>query len=92
MFSLDDLKWRQVEGLDPERSPGARSGFSFIPCPEGAILHGGYRKDYVKGLRPKGVPLDDTWLLRCGLQIRYASLAEQSQDGHGSDKDQMGAA
>jgi len=41
-----------------------RSGFSFIPCPEGAILYGGYRKEYVKGTRPKGVPLDDAWLLR----------------------------
>ncbi len=64
VFDLDIFRWKQIENLDPDRCPSARSGFSFIPCPEGAILHGGYRKDYVKGTKPKGVPLDDTWLLR----------------------------
>ena len=28
------------------------------------ILHGGYCKEYVKGKRPVGVMLEDTWLLR----------------------------
>ena len=42
-----------------------RSGFSFLPTPEGILLHGGYCKEYVKGSRPVGVMLDDTWFLRC---------------------------
>ena len=42
-----------------------RSGFSFLPTPEGILLHGGYCKEYVKGSRPIGVMLDDTWFLRC---------------------------
>lgn len=44
--------------------PRPRSGFSFLPCPDGVILHGGYCKEYVKGKRPVGVMLDDTWLLK----------------------------
>ena len=42
-----------------------RSGFSFLPTPDGILLHGGYCKEYVKGSRPIGVMLDDTWFLRC---------------------------
>ena len=60
----------------------ARSGFSFLPHPDGILLHGkfdgalldiglilnfsvgGYCKEYVKGQRPVGVMLEDTWLLR----------------------------
>jgi hypothetical protein len=77
VFDTQELKWKQIEYLDKDRAPGCvlpsvldsahprpRSGFSFIPCPEGAILHGGFVKQYVKGVRSKGVPLDDTWLLR----------------------------
>ena len=41
-----------------------RSGFSFLSTPEGILLHGGYCKEYVKGSRPIGVMLDDTWFLR----------------------------
>ncbi len=42
-----------------------RSGFSFLSTPDGILLHGGYCKEYVKGSRPVGVMLDDTWFLRC---------------------------
>ncbi|KAF8815477.1 hypothetical protein BYT27DRAFT_7193487 [Phlegmacium glaucopus] len=44
-----------------------RSGFSFLPCADGIILHGGYCKQYAKGKRPVGVTLDDTWLLKITL-------------------------
>lgn len=40
----------------------ARSGHSFLPCPEGLILHGGYTKTY-EGKRVTGMALSDTWLL-----------------------------
>ena len=79
IFDMNELKWKQIEYLDKDRAPGyvavllthgpgahsrPRSGFSFIPCPEGAILHGGFVKEYVKGVRSKGVPREDTWMLR----------------------------
>ncbi|KAK4705245.1 hypothetical protein P7C70_g960, partial [Phenoliferia sp. Uapishka_3] len=35
-----EYKWHQIEIKDVDRKPGARSGFSFLSCPEGLILHG----------------------------------------------------
>ncbi|KAI0717154.1 hypothetical protein C8Q76DRAFT_616487 [Earliella scabrosa] len=64
LFDTQEYKWRQVEFKDAERKPSPRSGFSFLSTPEGILLHGGYCKEYVKGSRPIGVMLDDTWFLR----------------------------
>ncbi|SCV74046.1 BQ2448_6478 [Microbotryum intermedium] len=58
-----NCRWRQIEIGQVDRKPGPRSGFSFIPCPEGVILHGGYTKTY-EGKRATGQALNDTWLLR----------------------------
>ncbi|KAL8290639.1 hypothetical protein RQP46_002897 [Phenoliferia psychrophenolica] len=58
-----EYKWHQIEISDVDRKPGARSGFSFLSCPEGIILHGGYTKTY-EGKRVTGMALSDTWLLR----------------------------
>ncbi|KAF8805520.1 hypothetical protein BYT27DRAFT_7192636, partial [Phlegmacium glaucopus] len=46
-----------------DAKPSPHSGFSFLPCAEDIILHGGYCKEYAKGKRPVGVMLHDTWLL-----------------------------
>ena len=51
-----------------------RSGFSFLPTADGILLHGGYCKEYVKGSRPIGVMLDDTWFLRSVYSIEYHKL------------------
>ncbi|KAI0078590.1 galactose oxidase [Panus rudis PR-1116 ss-1] len=64
LFDTQEYKWRQIEFRENDRRPSPRSGFSFLPCAEGVLLHGGYCKEYVKGSRPVGVMLDDTWLLR----------------------------
>ncbi|OBZ65625.1 Kelch repeat-containing protein 3 [Grifola frondosa] len=64
LFDTQEYKWKQVEFKDNDRKPSPRSGFSFLPTPEGILLHGGYCKEYVKGSRPVGVMLDDTWFLR----------------------------
>ncbi|SGY45982.1 BQ5605_C001g00367 [Microbotryum silenes-dioicae] len=58
-----NCRWHQIEIGQVDRKPGPRSGFSFIPCPEGVILHGGYTKTY-EGKRATGQALNDTWLLR----------------------------
>ncbi|KAI9431730.1 galactose oxidase [Lactarius indigo] len=68
VFDTQEYKWQQIEFKDPnERRPSPRSGFSFLSTPEGIILHGGYCKEYMKGKRPVGIMLDDTWLLRLSL-------------------------
>lgn len=63
LFDTDTYKWKQIEMRDTDRAPGARSGFSMIACPEGVLVHGGYRKEFTKGSKPVGVALDDTWML-----------------------------
>ncbi|KAI0246941.1 hypothetical protein BJV78DRAFT_1250109 [Lactifluus subvellereus] len=76
VFDTQEYKWQQIEFRDPnERRPSPRSGFSFLPTPDGIILHGGYCKEYTKGKRPVGVMLDDTWLLRLSLATAPESPA-----------------
>ncbi|CAE7223491.1 unnamed protein product [Rhizoctonia solani] len=64
MFDTQLYTWKQIEFGPTARRPSARSGFSFLPATEGAILHGGYVKEYVKGKRVEGKALEDTWLLQ----------------------------
>lgn len=63
---MSEYKWHQIAQSEL-RKPASRSGFSFLPCAEGVILHGGYCKRYVKGQRTQGVALEDTWLLKLTL-------------------------
>ncbi|KAF9644018.1 galactose oxidase [Thelephora ganbajun] len=67
LFDIQEYEWKQIVMKDNERKPSPRSGFSFLPTPEGIILHGGYCKEYSKGKRPIGVMLDDTWFLKLSL-------------------------
>ncbi|CAE6469542.1 unnamed protein product [Rhizoctonia solani] len=64
VFDTQLYTWKQIEFGPTARRPSARSGFSFLPSTEGAILHGGYVKEYVKGKRVEGKALEDTWLLQ----------------------------
>ncbi|KAL4068642.1 hypothetical protein V8B97DRAFT_1873062 [Scleroderma yunnanense] len=66
-FDTQEYKWKQIEFKEIDRKPPPRSGFSFLPTPEGIIVYGGYCKEYTKGKRPVGVILDDTWFLRITL-------------------------
>ncbi|KAI0330708.1 galactose oxidase [Cubamyces sp. BRFM 1775] len=80
LFDTQEYKWRQVEFKDTERRPSPRSGFSFLSTPEGILLHGGYCKEYVKGSRPVGVMLDDTWFLRMTLSSETPTTGKSSAD------------
>ncbi|KAK1926781.1 hypothetical protein DB88DRAFT_181067 [Papiliotrema laurentii] len=82
IFDTNELKWKQIEYLDKDRAPGPRSGFSFIPCAEGAILHGGFVKEYVKGTRTKGVALADTWLLRMDTDLGKLKWERRKKVGY----------
>ncbi|KAK0231789.1 galactose oxidase [Armillaria nabsnona] len=68
LFDTQEYKWRQAEFKDTEPRPSARSGFSFLSTPDGIVLHGGYCKEYVKGKRPIGIMLEDTWFLKMSLE------------------------
>ncbi|CAA7268695.1 unnamed protein product [Cyclocybe aegerita] len=67
VFDTQEYKWTQVEFKETESRPSPRSGFSFLPCADGIVLHGGYCKEYMKGKRPVGVMLEDTWLFKIAL-------------------------
>ncbi|KAI0058066.1 galactose oxidase [Artomyces pyxidatus] len=67
LFDTQEYKWQTIEFKDVDRKPSPRSGFSFLPTPDGIILHGGYCKEYAKGKRPVGVMLEDTWFLRMSI-------------------------
>ncbi|GAA6048289.1 hypothetical protein JCM3770_006522 [Rhodotorula araucariae] len=62
-WSLTDYRWYKVEFSEIDRKPPARSGFSFLPTPDGLVLHGGYTKTY-ENKRVTGVALSDTWVLK----------------------------
>ncbi|KAI0693520.1 galactose oxidase [Cerioporus squamosus] len=80
IFDTQEYKWRQIEFRDNDRKPSPRSGFSFLPTPEGILLHGGYCKEYVKGSRPVGVMLDDTWFLRMTLNTETPTTGKSTAD------------
>ncbi|KAI1784172.1 galactose oxidase [Ganoderma leucocontextum] len=85
LFDTQEYKWRQIEFRDADRKPSPRSGFSFIPTPEGILLHGGYCKEYVKGSRPVGIMLDDTWFLRMTLNTPDTTASSPSTSKSSGD-------
>ncbi|GAA99464.1 uncharacterized protein L969DRAFT_47950 [Mixia osmundae IAM 14324] len=70
IFDTALIRWTQIQLRETDRKPSARSGFSFVACSEGIVLHGGYVKEY-QGKKAIGRALDDTWL----LQINSEDLA-----------------
>ncbi|KAF8212252.1 hypothetical protein K438DRAFT_1662963 [Mycena galopus ATCC 62051] len=82
LFDFQEYKWRQIEFRETDLRPSPRSGFSFLPTPDGIILHGGYCKEYAKGKRPVGVMLEDTWFLKMTLNSpdSVISNAKSSSD------------
>ncbi|KAI0754124.1 hypothetical protein C8Q80DRAFT_1350004 [Daedaleopsis nitida] len=80
LFDTQEYKWTKIELKDADRKPSPRSGFSFLPTPEGILLHGGYCKEYVKGSRPVGIMLDDTWFLRMTLNTETATPGKSTGD------------
>ncbi|UCS18768.1 uncharacterized protein HLK63_A00913 [Nakaseomyces glabratus] len=70
LFDITTYKWKQVEFPSNHQVPDARSGHSFIPTAEGAILWGGYCKVKAnkKGYQ-KGKILSDCWYLKMKSDI-----------------------
>lgn len=75
------FKWTEIKQNDLRRPP-PRSGFSFLSCPEGIVLHGGYCKKYVKGQRTQGVALEDTWLLKMDEDLTKLDWAKRRKVGY----------
>lgn len=79
--TLNTFKWTEIKQNDLRRPP-PRSGFSFLSCPEGIVLHGGYCKKYVKGQRTQGVALEDTWLLKMDEDLTKLDWVKRRKVGY----------
>ncbi|VDC06236.1 unnamed protein product [Peniophora sp. CBMAI 1063] len=75
VFDTQEYRWTQIEFRENENRPSPRSGFSFLPTPDGIVLHGGYCLEYAKGKRPVGIMLEDTWFLRITMVTGDAASA-----------------
>lgn len=64
LFDITTYKWTQVEFPSTHPVPDARSGHSFIPCADGAVVYGGYTKVKAKKGLQKGKVLTDCWMLK----------------------------
>ena len=81
LWDTTEYRWHEVTIRDSDRRPSARSGFSFLPCPEGLLLHGGYCKEY-NGKQVKGVALEDTWLLRMDTDTAKLKWERRKKTGY----------
>lgn len=81
IWDTSEYRWHEVQIRDADRKPSPRSGFSFLPCPEGVIIHGGYCKEYT-GKQVKGVVLDDTWLLRMDTDLSKLKWERRKKVGY----------
>ncbi|KAN0063285.1 Kelch repeat-containing protein 3 [Thecaphora frezii] len=75
------FKWTEIKQNDLRR-PTPRSGFSFLACPDGIVLHGGYCKKYVKGQRTQGVALEDTWFLKMDEDLKNLDWVKRRKVGY----------
>ncbi|KAG8923409.1 hypothetical protein FRC02_011163 [Tulasnella sp. 418] len=82
LFDTQEYKWQDVVFRDTDRKPTARSGFSFLPIAEGIVLHGGYCKEYIKGKRPIGVALEDTWFLKMSTNPKEIKWERRKKSGY----------
>lgn len=68
----------------------ARSGFSFLPTPEGIVLYGGYCKKYVKGQRAQGLALEDAWMLHMNEDLTKIEWSKRRKIGYAPNPPRSG--
>lgn len=68
----------------------ARSGFSFLPTPEGIVLYGGYCKKYVKGQRAQGMALEDAWMLHMNEDLTKVEWSKRRKIGYAPNPPRSG--
>lgn len=69
-FDISDYKWHKIEVPPTLASPDARSGHSFLPTTEGAVVYGGYTKVKAAKGQQKGKILQDSWLLHMKTDLK----------------------
>ncbi|WFD29592.1 Kelch repeat-containing protein 3 [Malassezia sp. CBS 17886] len=89
VFDTLEYKWKEIR-QDDLRRPSARSGFSFLPTPEGLVLYGGYCKKYVKGQRAQGIALDDAWMLHMDEDLAHVAWTKRRRVGYAPNPPRSG--
>ncbi|KAG8821952.1 hypothetical protein FRC17_009698 [Serendipita sp. 399] len=81
-YSPDKDEWRKFA---TPTCPGPRSAHAVVASPASGgklFLFGGYCKEYVKGKRPQGIALDDTWLLKMDLDLKNIKWEKRKKIGY----------
>lgn len=80
-FDVTSYKWIQIEMPPNHPVPDARSGHSFLPSADGAVIWGGYSKVKAsKGLQ-KGKVHTDTWLLKMKQDLKAVRWERRKKSG-----------
>lgn len=98
VFDTLEYKWKEIKQNDLRRPSyvlfslmkSARSGFSFLPTPDGIVLYGGYCKKYVKGQRAQGVALEDAWMLNMDEDISKIEWSKRRKIGYAPNPPRSG--
>lgn len=86
-FDVTSYRWHQIELPGNGMYPEARSGHSFMPIADGAVVWGGYSK--VKGTggskkgQLKGKVHQDTWVLKMKPDLQKVSWERRKKAGFG---------
>lgn len=81
LFDISTYKWTQAEFPPAHTLPDARSGHSFIPHPEGAVIFGGYCKMKAKKGIQKGKVLTDAWLVKMKTDPKAIRFERRRKQG-----------
>ncbi|KAK6465194.1 hypothetical protein DFJ63DRAFT_8947 [Scheffersomyces coipomensis] len=81
LFDVTTYKWTQVEFPQTHTIPDARSGHSFLPCADGAIVYGGYCKVKAKKGLQKGKVLTDCWVLKMKSDPKAIRFERKKKQG-----------
>ncbi|KAL6942486.1 hypothetical protein ACO0QE_003662 [Hanseniaspora vineae] len=80
-FDITSYKWKQIGFPSNHSVPDARSGHSFIPTQDGAILWGGYCKVKAKKNLQKGKILSDCWYLKMSSDLGNIRWERRKKQG-----------
>ena len=81
VFDITNYKWQKVEFSFAHSVPDPRSGHSLIPCPEGAILQGGYCRIKTRKGGQKGKVLTDSWILKMKSDPKAITFERRKKQG-----------
>jgi Domain of unknown function (DUF4110)/Galactose oxidase, central domain len=81
-FDVTSYKWYQIEMPPNHMIPEPRSGHSFVPCQDGAVLWGGYSKVKAGKGQQRGKVHSDSWLLKMKSDLSGIRWERRKKSGY----------